>query len=253
MCTLLGGTGIEKGMTLIARGDPVGRGVAGPLCVIALLWAILGVSGMAGAAELKCASHSLNREDQSRVAAAARAALHRSIRLFISGMCWNPENAYASIETSRSINAQGVEQWWELSCQREELDWQCDPAKLKQLIKLSLAIDHQLHELEVTLDKSTTLQLARVLAARALDIYTDPGSRLPGCEISGPKDGGLVDVHRGSELPAAGKPIHVTLSRDGLIESVFLDDVSVAIEFPADTDGVIPPKASCWNDVVVVS
>ena len=239
-------------MILISRGDLEGHVVARPLCTIALLWVILGVPGMVVAAELKCASHSLNRDDQSRVTAVARATLPHSVRLFISGMCWNPQNAYAWMETRRSINGQGVQQWWELSCGREQLEWQCDPAKFKQLIKLSLAIDNQLHELELSLDKGTTLERARLLAARALNTYTDPDSRLPGCEIAGPKDRGLVDVHRGNQLPSGGKPIHVSLSRDGLVETVFLDDVSVAIEFPANTDDATP-QASCWNDVVVVS
>jgi hypothetical protein len=240
-------------MRLISRGGLEGHGVAELVRAIALLWAILGVPGFAGAQELKCAGDSLNREDQSRVEAVARAALPHSVRPFISWMCWNPRNKYASIETSRSITAQGDQQWWELSCQRDELDWQCDPAKLKLLIKLSLAIDNQLHELEVSLGKGMTLERARVLAARALNAYADPDSRLPGCEIAGPKDRGLVDVRRGSLLPSDGKPIHVTLSRDGLIETVFLDDVAVAIEFAADSDGVATAKPSCWNDVVVVS
>jgi hypothetical protein len=244
---------MEKDMTLISQGDMKGHGVADPVRAIALLWAMLLVPGMAGAAELKCGSDSLKREDQSRVTAVARAALPSSARPFFTRMCWNPRNAYAWMETSRSISAQGVEQWWEISCQREEVEWQCDPAKLKQLINVTLAIDNQLHELEVNLDKNTTLERARVFAARALDTYTDPGSRLPGCEIAAPKDRSLMDVHRGGLLPSGGKPIHVSLSRDGLIETVFLDDVSVAIEFPADTDDAAAPKASCWNDIVVVS
>jgi hypothetical protein len=224
-----------------------------PVALIILLWAIIGVPEVTVAAELKCAGHSLNRDDQSRLTAVARAALPRSVRLSISGMCWNPQNAYAWLETRRSVTAQGDQQWWELSCEREELEWQCDPAKSKQLIKLPLAIDNQLHDLELSLDKDTTPERARVLAARALDTYTDPASRLPGCEIAGPKDRGLVDVHRGRELPSDGKPIHVSLSRDGLIETVFLDDVSVAIEFPGNSDNATTPQASCWNDIVVVS
>jgi hypothetical protein len=224
----------------------------GAVVIALLLWAILGVPGMAAATEPKCASHSLNRDDQSQAMAVARAALPHSVGLFISAMCWNPQDAYAWMQTRRSMTAQGVEQWSELSCQREELEWQCDPAKLKQLIKLPLAIDNQLHDLELSLGKDTTLERARVLAARALNTYTDPDSRLPGCEIAGPKDRGLVNVHRGSRLPSDGKPIHVSLSRDGLIETVFLDDVSVAIEFPA-SDEAATPQASCWNDIVVVS
>jgi hypothetical protein len=117
----------------------------------------------------------------------------------------------------------------------------------------SLNRDDQSHEVELSFDKRTPLQRAEILAARALNIYADPDSRLPGCEIAGFKDRALVDVHRGDALPAGSRAVHLTLSSDGVIESIFLDDVQVVIEFPADRDGAAKPQASCWNDAVVVS
>jgi hypothetical protein len=60
----------------------------GAAIVILLLGAIIGARGKAAAAVLKYAGHSLNREDASKVEAVARAALPRSVRLFISRACW---------------------------------------------------------------------------------------------------------------------------------------------------------------------
>jgi hypothetical protein len=219
----------------------------------AALIILAGAPSKSIAGDIDCASHSLTREDISLVEAAARPTLPRSARLFISDACWNPRSARAGVLTRKSTAADGVLQWSQALCRREELEWQCDPAEFKQLIKLSLAIDHQSHVVELSIDKETPPDRAKVLVARALDIYADPDSRLPGCEIAAPKDLGLVNVHRESERPPGGEPIHVSLSRDGVVESVFLDDVAVAIEFPANVDTAARPEASCWNEVVVVS
>src|ERR1700685_4195479 len=86
---------------------------------ILLLAGLVGVPGKASAAALKCASHSLNREDASKAEAVARAALPGSARPFVSGACWNPRNSYAWIETRTSKMAEGVKQWWEVLCRRE--------------------------------------------------------------------------------------------------------------------------------------
>jgi hypothetical protein len=215
--------------------------------------ALMGVPDATIAGAIQCESHSLNRDDQSRVEAVARTVLPRSARLSISAACRNPRDARAAVATLKSITSDGVDQWWQVLCRREEFEWQCDPAEFKQLIKLSLSIGDQSHEVELSFDKRTPLQRAEILAARALNIYADPDSRLPGCEIAGFKDRALVDVHRGDALPAGSRAVHLTLSSDGVIESIFLDDVQVVIEFPADRDGAAKPQASCWNDAVVVS
>ncbi len=218
-----------------------------------ILTASLGVPDVAVAGALQCESHSLNRGDQARVKDVARTSLPRSVPLIISAACWNPRGALAAVQTRKTIAPGGVEQWSQVLCRREELDWQCDPAEFKQMIKRSLLIGDQAHEVELTFDKDSAPERVPVLAARALNLYADRNSRLPGCEISAPKDRGLVDVHRANELPPVAQPIHVTLSRDGVIESVFLDDVAVVIEFPADSDGATKPQASCWNDSIVGS
>jgi hypothetical protein len=218
-----------------------------------VLVALMGVPDAAVADAIQCESHSLSRGDQARVKDVARTSLPRSVPLLISAACWNPRGALAAVQTRKTIAAGGVEQWSQVLCRREELDWQCDPAEFKQLIKRSLLIGDEAHEVELTFDKDSAPERALMLAARALTIYADRNSRLPGCEISAPKDRGLVDVRRANELPPVGQPTHLTLSRDGVIESVFLDDVSVVIEFPAESDGATKPQASCWNDSIVVS
>lgn len=223
------------------------------IVALIVLIALTGAPKAAIAAAIQCESRSLSRDDQSRVETVARAALPRSVPLVISVACWNPREARAAVQTRTTITSDGVEQWSQVLCRREDFDWECDPAEFRQLIKRSLAIGGQSHDVELTFDKDTSLARALVLAARALTLYADPNSRLPGCEISAPKDRQLVDVHRAYELPPVGQPIHVTLSRDGVIESVFLDDVSVVLEFRADADGAAKTQATCWNDAVVVS
>ncbi|HTV98022.1 MAG TPA: hypothetical protein VME42_18660 [Steroidobacteraceae bacterium] len=219
------------------------------LMAAALIAGMAGVPHRAIAQDAPCASRSLSREDGAQAQAAARAALPAAARLTLADACWNPRDAHARVETPRSAESSGIEQWWSVSCRREELGWQCDPAQLKQLMELS--VRGAAHAVELSVDRRALLGRARQLAAAALEIYADPAARLPACEIAGPRDREPVNVPRGAVLPAGGRAIHVTLSRDGLIDSVFLLDVSVTIEFSSDE--AARPRASCWNEAVIES
>jgi hypothetical protein len=126
--------------------------------VILLLSVIVGVSGKASAALLKCAGHSLNREDASKAEAVARPALPRSVRSFVSGACWNPTTSYAWIETRKSETSDGVKQWWEVLCPREgQVAWHCDPAEFKQLITLPVSAGDGSRVMELSFDKDIPL------------------------------------------------------------------------------------------------
>src|SRR5580704_9859723 len=101
-----------------------------PAIVFLLLGTMFVAQGKAAAAVLKCASHSLNREDAFKVKAIARSSLPRSTQSSLSWACWNPENAYARIETRQSGTPDGVKRWWEILCRREgQAEWHCDPAE----------------------------------------------------------------------------------------------------------------------------
>jgi hypothetical protein len=214
--------------------------------VMLVLLAIIGVpdSGVAGVR--KCASHALNREDAAAAGAAARAGLPRSVRPFIAGACWNPDNATASIETRKSTQRNGVKQWWELECRREEsVAWHC-PAEFKQMIRLPLSIGDKARIMDLSFSKDISLERARELATRAISIYEDRTVDLHDCVT-----GDVMDLRQGSRLPTGSHPIRVTVDRESGAESAYLNDVDLSFNVPtvANDD---PGQVSCWSLWVVV-
>jgi hypothetical protein len=201
--------------------------------------------GSVSAAELTCASRTLSGADEQRLRAAARTVLPKPAELSVLTPCKNPTWALGSIATRKVTTAEGVEQWWEFICRRETLPWTCDKPEFKQFIELSLELEGRSRKIELSFDAQTTLGGARVLAARALAIYADPNLRLPGCERGGHKDPGLLDLRRGHQLPSGTDAIHIGVSRAERADIVWLEDVSVDIEFNDETP--------CWNDMIIVA
>ena len=212
-----------------------------------VLLAIIGVpdSGVAGMRQ--CASHALNREDAAAAEAAARAGLPRSVRPFIAGACWNPGSATAFIETRKSTQGDGVKEWWELECGREEsFAWHCDPAEFHQRIRLPLSIGDQARVMDLSFSKDISLERARELAMRAISIYEDRTVELRDCAT-----GDVMDLRQGSRLPTGLQPIRVTVNRENGTESAYLNDVDLSFDVPPiGNDG--PGQVSCWSLWVAV-
>jgi len=160
--------------------------------VMLTLLAIIGVTNSGVAGVRKCASHALNRADASAAEAAARAGLPRSVRPFIAAACWNPNTATTSIETRKSTRADGVEQWWELECKRDEsVAWHCDPAEFNQRIRSSVSIGGHTRTLELSFGKDMSLEPAWELTTRALSyllLRGQGGARLQLGEAHYPAD-----------------------------------------------------------------
>lgn len=211
----------------------------------------LAIPAMAAAAEYRCASHSLNQQDTTRVVAIARAALPSS-HILLTAACWNPDFARADFETRQKLTREGVHQWQAISCRRNASTWTCDPAEFKQFIALKLPIGGRSHSVELRFDQETSLKRARALASRALSIYTDPASRLPHCGSSSESGTSPLPQHRQDKRANPSEPWHVSVRRDGLLDSVVLDDVELYLSFPVGGDPA-SVLLTCWSDVVVVN
>ena len=84
-------------------------------------------------------------------------------------------------------------------------------------------------QIALSFDKDTTLDRARMLASRAIEIYMDPTSRLPECASGKLNDSKLVDLRRDNLPPTETGPIQVSVSRNDRGEAVWLHDVDVEI------------------------
>jgi hypothetical protein len=230
-----------------------GTRVAWTLAVVGLLTLGALLSRSAAAQMLKCESHALAIDDEASLRAKARAVLPSQARIESVDACRNPNRALGWILTRKAITSEGISQWWELSCQRETMIWGCDTPAFKQLIKLTLAIDGQQREVELSFGRDIQLERGRSLAAKALAIYVDPAVRLPGCEVEKPAVSDFYDAHRGNRLPTGKESIHISVVHTADRDEVTLDDVYVAIGFPAGPDEATRSTAVCWNEEVVVT
>jgi hypothetical protein len=215
---------------------------------------VLGIAapGVGHAGMLKCEDHFLEDIDEMQLRAAAIKVLPRSVHIVVTGACRNPGWAYGFIETKKTTTPEGVRQWYELICRRMAQPWQCEPPEFKQLFVIEASIGGVLHPVELSFGKDTSLELARVLAPRAIDVYAESDSRLPSCGVSEPKESDLLRAkHNHQSLPAGKEVVHVSVADDPKL-SVTLDDVDVAIDFksPGHARGL---EAVCWWDVIVVT
>lgn len=202
---------------------------------------------------LQCASRSLHPDDERRLIASAGALLPPDAEPFVAHPCGNPSSAQAEILTAHVKVATGVIHWWELACQRGSAEWKCDPAVLKQFIDTRLLVGGKPRRVELSFDKDTTLNRAKRLSSRALTLFADPASRLPRCKTGAGNESAAADLHWSGKLPAGTKPIHVSVSHDEGAAAVWLEDVSVDIDFPASEDDATNSRALCWNKIVLVT
>ena len=227
-----------------------GAGIGATLALVVLLGVL--VPDVVRAQMLICASHALKREDAASLKVAARALLSQSARVLITDACVNPGYALGFLETPKILTADGVQQWWTLNCRREAKPWACDAPGFKQFIAARIDIRGEFHRVELSFDEGFSLDDVRALASRAIEIYTDPASRLPACGTEAPQASDQLSTwERHGSLPTGDKVIHVSVSSKAK-GSVDLDDVDVRIDFRSGANAA-GSEAVCWWRLIVVT
>ena len=225
--------------------------VGGSLALI-VLFAVAG-TGVAHAQMFKCENDWLQEYDEMELRAAALKVLPKSVHLGAIRACRNPNWARGFIETPKNITVEGVQQWYEFSCQRDAQFWRCEPPEFKQFIATTVAAGGSTLALELSFDKGTSLERARRLASRAIGIYAEPASRLPACTVKEPKESDFLGAkYNHTPLPTGNNVVHVSVSGDANAESVSLDDVDVDIEFPLNRNAA-SSEGICWYVVIIVT
>ena len=226
-------------------------GIGASIALVVLLG--IGVPRVGQAGMLKCEDNWLHDDDEMSLRAAALKVLPKSGHLVVTHTCRNPDSAYGFIETKKNVTNEGVQQWYELTCRRMAQPWKCEPPEFKQLIALSINVAGVSRLVDLSFDKESSLERARILAARAIEVYFDPTSRLPSCGVSNSEEGYLLSAQSSqSPLPSGEKAtIRISVSNETK-NSVTFDDVNVSIDFRRNGTAA-GYEAVCWWQLIVVA
>jgi hypothetical protein len=216
---------------------------------------LLGVAvpGVGHAGMRKCEDHFLDADDDMRLRAAMLRVLPKSVHLDQVGACRNPRSAYAWISTKKGTSIEGVQQWYEFTCSRKAQPWQCDAPELKQLFNMPSVVDGSAHEIELAFDKEIALDRAVNLANAALRVYGNPDAKLPFCNSQVAEESDWIKFRPRLRMPAGKISIQISADDGKTTQTVWLNDVDVALEFDlAQKDGVeVAP--SCWGVEIIVA
>jgi hypothetical protein len=230
----------------------VRRSAAGVAAVA--VFAVAAVAPQPAAGQmLKCESHMLGMDDEASLRAKVRGMLPKSTRIETVGSCRNPNSARAWILTRSTKTAEGVAQWWELSCQRAAVIWGCDPPAFKQLFDMHALVGDRQRQIALAFDRETPLSEAQSRASKALALYFDPVANLPECSASTAVDSEWAKLRESNPLPRGNEPIHITVTLDQGAHSVMLDDIDIEIRWPLGGGDLASGLEACWKVWVVVT
>ena len=229
------------------------RRIGGCVAASVLFLVAVVVPRDAAAQMLKCESHSLGMDDEASLRAKARALLSKSTRIETVDSCRNPTRARAWMTTRHTKTAEGVAQWWELSCQREAVIWGCDPPAFKQLFEMLALVGDRQRDIALTFDRETPLSEAQSRASKALALYVDPVANPPECPASTAVDSEWAKLREKNPLPRGNEAIHVTVTLDQGVHSVMLNDIDIEIRWPLGGADSASGSEACWQVWVVVT
>jgi hypothetical protein len=179
--------------------------------------------------------------------------LPKSARIEVLAPCRNPESAHALISTRKTVSKEGVRQWWEFTCRRDRRIWKCDAPELKQLFNMQSLVDGSAHEVELSFDKTITLDRAVNLAHAALKIYENPDAELPFCNSRAAQKSDWKQFRPHLSMPAGTISIQISVDDGKTTQTVWLNDIAVAIDFGLGPMEGVELAPSCWGVEVVVA
>jgi hypothetical protein len=225
------------------------------VCVAAgVLFAMAVIAPRDAAAQmLKCESRSLGTDDEASLRAKARGMLPKSTRIETVDSCRNPNSTRAWISTRNTRTPEGVQQWWEMSCQRQTALWGCDPPAFKQRFDMHAPLGDRQREIALTFDRETPLSEAQSRASKALAVYFDPVANPPECPASTAVDSEWAKLRETNPLPRGNEPIHVTVTLNEGAHSVMLNDIDIEIRWPLGGADSATEAEACWQVWIVVT
>jgi hypothetical protein len=220
------------------------------------LIAALSLSGSTATVEaqmFRCSSNHLNHSDQSGLAAAMRSALPHGVVIDSQpSICWNPDSARSWLETRHKPNPEGFDEWWELSCSREQASWSCDHPAQKRELKMQRLVGGTMRKLIVEFNSDTSVGQARNLVGQVFDLF-ETGAAMPKECGGGTTNAWTQEKERFGPKPADSE-LDISITRDKQEVNVELGRSS-GLEFTFDLDAQPSGQATlrCWAEWVVVT
>lgn len=138
-----------------------------------------------------------------------------------------PERTSVRIESARSRNPDGVQEWWTVYCSRLKgrQQWDC-AAERQRVIELRVTVAGAERKIELTPAADMTASAARELALRAIALLDDPSAAPPRCadySVDDQKSWAGMRASLGTQIrmePAGPQPgaIRIVLSEGFAIE-----------------------------------
>jgi hypothetical protein len=200
----------------------------------------------ADAQMLRCASKYLAPSDRSEAFAHARKLVPpHGGRLTLDFSCWNVDFARAEFKTPTMIEADDVQWWWYIECERGVRSWSCKPARRHREIEAHIAIDGKSHEASATLQKGMAGSRASTLLEAAASLVIQPQMPFASCSRRDDDQDLWSRYHHATLAPDAEFTGEVDLTDSGPVVDIF--GWSIQIHFDQNDRPV------CWDAYVVVT
>ena len=207
---------------------------------------------VASAGEYKCEDRFLDEVDEMLLRRAALKVLPKSAHLDEVGPCRNPRYARAFISTRKTLAADGASHWWQFSCRRDSWYWQCNLPESNKAFKTHRIVDGTSHDVDLGFDGEISLSRALMLADASLKLYQNPKAKLASCS-SRSAESDWESFRPQSQMPADEISIRISVNEERTTQTVWLNDVGIAVDFAISSNEEVEPVASCWGIEIIVA
>jgi hypothetical protein len=199
----------------------------------------------ADAQMLRCASKHLTPSDRIEAFARARPVLPANGgRLLLDSSCWNVDFAVAWFQTPTAVEADDVQWWWSIRCERRVRSWACEPASRNRQVETNIAVNGKTRKVSGSLPEGISGRRGRALIGTATTLVVQPQMPFASC-TAGEDQVMWSRYHRQEPQSDAEESASVDLTDSGPVVDVYR--WSMRIQFDKDDHPV------CWDAYVVVT
>jgi hypothetical protein len=201
----------------------------------------------AGAQMLRCASKHLTSSDRMEAFVHARRVLPpHGGRLSLDFSCWNVDFARAAFRTPTAIEADDVQWWWLIQCERAVRSWSCEPASRWRQVGTNIAVAGKTLEVTGSVPEGLSGSRGRALIGTATNLVLQPQMPMAGCN-RGDDPGTWSNDHPKDSQSNAEEFVSVNLTDSGPVADMYVSGWLIRIRFDQNDQPV------CWEESIVVT
>ncbi len=164
-------------------------------------------------------------------------------RLVLGGSCWNVDFARAWFKTPIAVEADDVQWWWSIWCERRVRSWACEPARRNRQVETNIAVNGKTRKVSGLLPEGMAGSRGRALIGTATSLVVQPQMPFASC-IRG-EEVIWSRYHRQEPQSDAEESASVDLTDSGPVVDV--SSWMIRIQFDKNDHPV------CWDAYVVVT